>query len=754
MIYLIDDKKLRQEKDFGWPSEKLVKYKDKIHPIYTLDELQNRAKEIFQRENKVFYHESFLDNSIQNEESAIKRRSLEEFAKKHETFQLVIFSGSKNSRVIKKNIAHLPVAVVYQNLQLFLELYKESQPKLEHLAYGANPKIENELLDKLEKSLLEIEQQPAVINNQSCYFIPSFDKFISNPIKNATIAQFFDEEDDLEMSNFININLSHTKFDNIFIPLCYGNSLSDYNGLRLAAHIRCTYSPNQLSRIIIYGFVGIEYLLQNDYFNILKTKNVFLAPFSKQAFVNTTNISQTPLTIEELPNQIEKLKLVVPQNYEDNHSIVNEWAIYRWATTINTEDDAIKKITQKINSNLYFKYLQTIYPISKNNRLHEDNLKIQTNGKPKILYIDDEAEKGWYEVFCKIFYDVNQFDFEYLGDDFKNQTETQIIDSCLKKVKEYNADLVILDFRLHQNDFNNKDITKITSLEILKKIKKHNPGIQVIIFSATNKVWNLQALQNAGADDFIIKESPDLSTDHEYSKNAINKMVSTISAAFKMSFLKKVYLKIEGIEKLITISNNDIESDFHIRLKSNLSIAFKLLVETKHSAKYFNYAYLQLFQIIEDFSNLSYVFKEETDVYVCVNDKEVLVQQTLSDKWESAISFKDGKYQLQRKEVHIKPEERSRRLDTNFKISAILIFRLGFENSSFLKWKDIYTIRNTKAAHFNLENNLDEKSIYIILDFITNFINPQKQKETNINKGLKVKTFEESLELLKSRYKK
>lgn len=49
-------------------------------------------------------------------------------------------------------------------------------------------------------------------------------------------------------------------------------------------------------------------------------------------------------------------------------------------------------------------------------------------------------------------------------------------------------------------------------------IKKINPGIQVIIFSATNKVWNLQALQEAGADGFIIKESPENSIDPNFTK--------------------------------------------------------------------------------------------------------------------------------------------------------------------------------------------------------------------------------------------
>jgi hypothetical protein len=260
----------------------------------------------------------------------------------------------------------------------------------------------------------------------------------------------------------------------------------------------------------------------------------------------------------------------------------------------------------------------------------------------------------------------------------------------------------------------------------LEAIKSINPGIQVIIFTASNKVWNFTELHKAGSDDFILKESPELSTDNEYSRNAIAKMASSISNAFKMSFLKKVYLKMAEIERQIPVANNEEEADFILRLKNNLNIAFKLLNETKVSVKYFNYAYLQLFQIIEDFSNLSFVFKESTDSYVCVNEKEVLVQQTLNGKWESAISFDGGKYRLAHKIVNTNPTEKIRRLDN----------------------------RNTKAAHFNVDDALNDEAVFILLDFIKNFVSPHKQKETNIGKGLTVKSFEESVELLKRRFKK
>ena len=53
-----------------------------------------------------------------------------------------------------------------------------------------------------------------------------------------------------------------------------------------------------------------------------------------------------------------------------------------------------------------------------------------------------------------------------------------------------------------------------------------------------------------------------------------------------------------------------------------------------------------------------------------------------------------------------------------------------------------------------MDDVLNEESIFILLDFIENFINPNKQKETNIGLGLTTKSFEESVDLLKSRFKK
>ena len=63
MIYLIDDKKLRQEKDYSWTSNRFQQFYAFIRPIHTLNELRDKNKEVFQEGNVILYHESFVDKT-------------------------------------------------------------------------------------------------------------------------------------------------------------------------------------------------------------------------------------------------------------------------------------------------------------------------------------------------------------------------------------------------------------------------------------------------------------------------------------------------------------------------------------------------------------------------------------------------------------------------------------------------------------------------------------------------------------------
>ncbi|MGZ4068299.1 MAG: hypothetical protein ACXVPE_16385 [Bacteroidia bacterium] len=626
MIYLIDDKKNRQESDYGWNAEKLQKFNSLLIPIYTYEEIKESQKRdaIFSPGNIILFHESFFDNTINNhnKDSVDIRSELNKHATDKKGW-VVFFSGSKNSRTLDDRVAHIPVSVLYNNLEAFIEKVSESSIDLRYLLYGGkDPEIEAELLNKLMLGNNQFDETPIISDRRN--FLAFAGSRINIPIiLEGAIERTFTLEGKYEkeisqsyLNNKVKEWLSDDEVDNIFIPLCFGPSLSDYNGLLFACHIRCTDTVNRLKPIFIYSFVDYSYPIECEYFNILKTKNVFLLDYTRQAFVDSLLKQIEPLTITQLPKEIHKLKLDVPSNYEDSHSIANEWAIYRWALSIGANDTEIEKVTERIDVQLYFKYLQTIYPKTGIKSLNEDQLKITYSGNPKILYIDDEADKGWYEIFCKILYDVNGLCFEHLDEEFNSKSTDEIIKTSIDKVLKDNIDLVILDFRLHSNDFDIQDIKEITGLKLLKKIKELNPGIQVIMFSATNKLLNLQILQKEKVDGFIIKESPEQVIQSKSSNQPLQSLIQILQERLTFVYLKEIWILKQNIEK--AFSKNPLTTKYFPKqlkeqlngikyqnlLLQELDALFEILCTSNENR--FNHSMIMLYKILEYLNEIFY----------------------------------------------------------------------------------------------------------------------------------------------------
>lgn len=150
MIYLIDDKEKRQ-KSFGWTKDILKKHSGILSPIHNALELDKLREMIFSNpSNCVLLHESFFEarENFNRKNSFQIRSELEAYANNNSSFLLCIFSGSKNSRVLENNIAHLPVSLLYQNLESFIIRCKAGSPQLEYLLFGKNPEIEKVLATK------------------------------------------------------------------------------------------------------------------------------------------------------------------------------------------------------------------------------------------------------------------------------------------------------------------------------------------------------------------------------------------------------------------------------------------------------------------------------------------------------------------------------------------------------------------------------------------------------------------------------
>lgn len=632
MIYLIDDKKTRQ-KDFGWTEEKFAQYASYLTPLYNINDVAKIGENLYNDGNIILYHESFLDFTDNRDKAVEQRNKLTEKAVIINNFSVAFFSGSQSSRSLHENVAHLPVAILYHNLEFLIGHDKQQSKHLKYLLFGETPEIEQKLNEKLTQANKEIEADAAAISGNNLFIRPSL-RYIQNAIVGATDVTIFNDVSDEKLSEKINEWLSETAYDNIFIPLCFGKTLSDYNGLRLATHIRCTPTLNQLTRIFVYGFAELYYLLDHEYFNILKTKNVQLVEYSKNAFKAAANKNLTPFKEDELSKECVKLKLDPPLNYADSHSIANEWAIHQWAKTIGCDEtDEIAKVFQNVETNLYFKYLKTTNPISEIDRISPDKLKINFVGKPKVLLIDDEADKGWHEIFAYLLGDLNEIYFEYLGDDFKNQSQEDIIDNSMQKIIDNDMDVVILDFRLNLKDFKGSKTKNVSSIRLLKKIKNHNPGIQVIIFSATNKVWNLQALQDAGADGFIFKDSSE--TIYQTINSLLYQMSLSIGKAF---WLKPIWSRTKSMINHLDEQrrNHILDRDFTGAINTFLELGFESLLN-EHNKSSYDSAFMYYFLILEAISKQ--LIDEDTPHEIDYTNKHGETKKGFKFQFRSNYSF-------------------------------------------------------------------------------------------------------------------
>lgn len=162
---------------------------------------------------------------------------------------------------------------------------------------------------------------------------------------------------DIEFDRIVNLFLSETEFKNIIIPLCFGDVLGDYLGLRLALHIRSTMTINQNKNIFIYGFEGLNNLLDNDFFSILKTKGVSLIDYNLFDIQKATEIDINNLDKYDLPKEIAKINLKIPTNHFDNHSIANLWGAFRLIEIAEIDIKQIDSLNSDDLKNIYFKWL-------------------------------------------------------------------------------------------------------------------------------------------------------------------------------------------------------------------------------------------------------------------------------------------------------------------------------------------------------------------------------------------------------------
>lgn len=494
------------------------------------------------------------------------------------------------------------------------------------------------------------------------------------------------------------------------------DSALSYDGVDLAIRIYLDCIQSGIFDIAIFLLSAENkgsFYSHCDRADILKCPNVFFIRNSKTTIEASICTLDIPAFEKETAlSSLKTLKLKAPSAYKSHHSITNEWSIYRWSQFLGIDNVSI---TSEVENSLYFKHLAAINSL---NSVGSTEMlpSIPTDpkaSKPKILLIDDEAEKGWHDFFVRML-SKSSVIFESLGGPaFRHKTSDEIEEMAISKVISFDPDVVVLDLRLEDADFDSEKTAKeYTGIRILKRIKQDiNQGIQVIGFTASNKVWNYLEWSDSGhgIDDIVVKESPELSSNPSYTADSIIHLASSLRTMIgRAQYLKGIDKKLKLIGALI----QSLDSSLYVEEKHNISVAYELIKQYDLDPKYIAYAYLQLFQILEKY--LKSISDWDGDFFkLKYSEKEYrLINRTTS---ECALTDPNGKgnYALGKGVYNVTKGF----IETNFIMCAALVFLYGKKNTPG-DWMSVRSVRNKKAVHPEKYGNVTQKEFLNLLTYL------------------------------------
>ena len=505
--------------------------------------------------------------------------------------------------------------------------------------------------------------------------------------------------------------------EKLIIPVRLGNEDAEYMGLYVGLHIRLTKELGDV-RFLPMLFLtedNREEILTNQINNQKEKSGLLL--FTKGSYLLSAFSLDEEIS-KPLSNLDEKvlLETVIPnlniENTKDpGHQLANDWGAFRLAKF------AGYSLKLETPSSLYFKYKDSF---TNNELAPETNNNIGVfNESCKALLIDDNADSGWGEI---------------LGHILKSKIVMPGKVCSLESIRTFEDamnfndyikyDVVFLDLRLLKEEdkiYDLNNIADFTGTKVLDKIKNINKGIQVIIFTASNKVWNIEKLLEIGANGYYIKESPEYIQNEVFSKENYNELLVTVKKALSDKYLRRVdsihekclnYILINGPGR----SNN--YQRFYDRTIASFEIANQLLGKTNVDSKYFNFAFLTYFHIIEDYvsqrENFDFISKREC--YAGSARTRIIDDSTGSLVWR--LTYIQDRVNGDYFEIfdEVKPNEVP--IQTLAKVSFVLAFMFNKNNVYLKKWANLNNIRNTKAGHGGTNGYVTSANIEELLEII------------------------------------
>ena len=506
-------------------------------------------------------------------------------------------------------------------------------------------------------------------------------------------------------------------------------------GLKIALHIRLNYEltlSQRLIPIILLSDFSIENILGKNSFdadnnpqNLIFTKGIYFSTFDSDDIKTTINRAK-PCKPEEYKKDILNKLNILRKDTIGGHDIANAWGCFKLAQVVGVSDKIFKlDSVSKHLKQLYAKYLICSNESFKTER-RIDLDPIKCAGK-KILFIDDKSDEGWSDLMKNIFKGAGN-NFVFIDSARYKNSETKFfhafdgfITECRSHIgKEW--DLIIIDLRLNpeKEDIDNEMIspTEFSGYKLIDDFLTENEGYQIIVSTASNKIWNINAALERGASSYYVKESPEFNYSISETNKHYENFKNDVQKCFNRSYLRDIFQKTKLLkDSKLTKKEEDEYSlkELKITIKHNLDIAFILSKENTT----LEYALFNYLQILESFCKFFTSFDKNNSraiVYKSLDDRikrinEVVIYEVKEDKIYSNYKYKKGFYYFQKNKKEGKDEQfvdylyekaiyeyDKRFFSFALKLASVLKEQLN-DISKLPKLMELIFIRNNKIAH-------------------------------------------------------
>jgi hypothetical protein len=550
-------------------------------------------------------------------------------------------------------------------------------------------------------------------------------------ISASNIISYQYKEDECGYHNWLNDEFKTKEIDKIIIPVSISNDgIINTGGLLLGLHIRLNYELQLGKRLIPIIFLSnftIENLIKKNHFdkdnnpqNLIFTKSVYFSSFDNEEILKTIENAISCPREEYYSNILSKLN-INRKEIIGGHDIANAWGCFKLAQVIGIDSNIFQL-------NTIAKHLKQLY--AKNlicrNESFSTEKRIDLNpikcGGKNILFIDDKADEGWSVLMKSLFKGAgNNFVYvdssKYKADDLHKSFKD--FDGFYKECQSHigkDWDLIIIDLRLNpeNEDIDNTIIAprNFSGYKLIDEFLTNNEGYQIIVLTASNKIWNINAALKRGVYSYFIKESPEFNYPISETKKILDNFKSDVANCFQRGYLKEVYIHWKNAKNKVP----DIITNYITESNTSLEIACEQI-----KSGFLDFGFLTIFQSIEQFANTTFKYNNVSNEYE-VNEFIVIENSNESEREWLLTYVKDnnGDFFFTGKMI----QDKRINPTTLYKISCILHLKFQKDDAFLKSFGKLNKLRND-IAHGSSRNIVTKDNLISVLNILEEIRNAQ-----------------------------